>query len=354
MKIAIIGAGNAGCVTALHYHKYLNDAEIDIYHSPNQHPIEKVGLGTLPAIVDLVSSVFGSSWYDNSIDSTFKTGILYEGWGNKHDKFFHSFQMHLMAMHFVPNKLSKAVLESEHFNAIEKTIKEPEKEIDADIIFDCRGRHNRDKSNYETLINPLNSVLLYKKEGRDPDLIYTRTVATPHGWTFVIPNKDSVSYGYLYNDTITSKGDATMDFLNRFDLPKVDDALKFENYMAKDMFVGERTVLNGNHFGFIEPLEATSIGIYISVCRKAWDYIFGHKSQEECNHEMRVKMKEIETFFLWLYHNGSKYDTPFWRYAKSLPFNPDSKFYEMCSDDTVEYVYGNWAQYSFDIFKKHI
>ena len=126
MKIAIIGAGNAGCVTALHYHKYLNDAEIDIYHSPNQHPIEKVGLGTLPAIVDLVSSVFGSSWYDNSIDSTFKTGILYEGWGNKHDKFFHSFQMHLMAMHFVPNKLSKAVLESEHFNAIEKTIKEIE------------------------------------------------------------------------------------------------------------------------------------------------------------------------------------------------------------------------------------
>ena len=162
MKVAIIGAGNAGCVTALHYHKYLDDAEIDIYHSPDQHPIEKVGLGTLPAIVDLVSSVFGSSWYDNSIDSTFKTGILYEGWGNKHDKFFHSFQMHLMAMHFVPNKLSKAVLESEHFNAIEKTIKEPEKEIDADIIFDCRGRHNRDKSNYETLTNPLNSVLLYK------------------------------------------------------------------------------------------------------------------------------------------------------------------------------------------------
>ena len=46
MKIAIVGAGNAGCITALHYHKYLredkivDDYEIDIYHSPDQHPIE--------------------------------------------------------------------------------------------------------------------------------------------------------------------------------------------------------------------------------------------------------------------------------------------------------------------------
>ena len=43
--------------------------------------------------------------------------------------------------------------------------------------------------NYEDLINPLNSVLLSKKFERDNDLIYTKCVATPNGWTFIIPNK---------------------------------------------------------------------------------------------------------------------------------------------------------------------
>ena len=359
MKIAIVGAGNAGSITALHYHKYLredkivDDYEIDIYHSPDQHPIEKVGQGTIPTVVNLISSVFESNWYHNSIDSTFKSGILYEGWGNKNDKFFHPFSMYEMSMHFVPNKLSKTVLESGYFNVIDKTIKEPEKEIDADVIFDCRGRHNRDKSNYDKLINPLDSVLLSKKYERDVDLIYTRCVATPNGWTFVIPNKDSVSYGYLYNSEITTREDAVDDFTSRFDLDYIIDSLKFENYMAKNMFVGERTVLQGNMYGFLEPLEATSLGLYQSICRQAWDYIFGIKSSVYCNHQVRTMMKQIETFLLWLYQHGSKYDTPFWTYAKSLPFNPDAKFYDMCNDSLIEDIYGQWSKYSFDIFKKY-
>ena len=34
-------------------------------------------------------------------------------------------------------------------------------------------------------------------------------------------------------------------------------------------------------------------------------------------------IKEIETFVLWHYQNGSKYESPFWEYVKSIPFNPD-------------------------------
>ena len=181
--------------------------------------------------------------------------------------FFHPFPMTNMSMHYVPQKLSNAVLESGLFKVKQQTINDPEKEIDADMIIDCRGRHNRDKDNYEPLINPLNSALLYRKEGRDPYLHYTRTVATPNGWTFVVPNSDSVSYGYLYNNTITSKEDATEDFLERFELPEIDGDLTFENYIAKNVCVGERTFLNGNRCGFLEPLEATATGFYQNVCQ---------------------------------------------------------------------------------------
>ena len=64
-------------------------------------------------------------------------------------------------------------------------------------------------------------------------------------------------------------------------------------------------------------------------------------------------MKETETFLLWLYGYGSKYDTPFWKYAKSLPFNPDDRFTHMCNDYPNDDVYGQWSQYSFDIVKKY-
>ena len=201
-------------------------------------------------------------------------------------------------------------------------------------------------------------VLLYKKEGRNYDQVYTRTVATPNGWTFVIPNVDSVSYGYLYNNNITSKEDARKDFLDRFELPETDGELIFENYMAKNMFVGERTVLNGNMYGFVEPMEATSLQFYQDLCRQAWDGIFNIKSWDVCNGNIRRVMKEIETFILWHYQYGSKYDTPFWEYAKSLPFYPDERFRELIKNplssreldmaeykkdfDEDKYVYGQW------------
>ena len=364
-KIAIVGAGNAACITALGYHlngKIFNDliGEIEIYHDPNV-PIEKVGQGTQLDETKMIFDVLDLNWYDNPIGATFKTGILYEGWGKKQDKIFHNFYAHEIAMHYEPHKLSKCVLESGYFNVIEKSISDTEKEIDADFIIDCRGRHNRDKSNYNTLINPLNAVLLSRKDGRDPDLNYTRTVTTPNGWTFVIPNKDSVSYGYLYNNTITSDEEAREDFLERFNLSEIDDSLTFENYIAKNIFVGKRTVLNGNACGFVEPMEATSISFFDDVAGYTWDYIFGIISPDRANYYTKKLMKEIETFILWHYQFGSKYDTPFWEYAKSLPFYPDERFRKLIKnplslresemkESEKDLVYGQWATPSMRIW----
>jgi|TARA_B100000131_G_scaffold319863_1_gene366612 tryptophan halogenase len=344
-RIAIVGAGNAGSITALYIHnEILEDKEILLYHSPNDHPIEKVGQGTVNPILELIHESLGCNWYDNPLEATIKTGILYEGWGKKQDKIFHPFSMHEVAAHFVPEKLSKAVLESGLVNVIEKTIDNPEEEIDADMIFDCRGRHNRDSANYDTLINPLNSVLLAHKEGKDPDLTYTRTVATPNGWTFIIPNLHSVSYGYLYNDTITSTQVAREDFMNRFRIYQDSLPLSFENYVAKNMFVGERTILQGNMYGFLEPMESTSINLCTHLCEQAFN-----KDRIEGNNIMRRIVKELETFILWHYQFGSKYNTPFWEYAKSLPFNPDNKFKSIVDGSSNEY--GFWQEESFKNWK---
>ena len=267
-KIAIIGAGNAGCLTALHYLRYSNPNkdEIVIYHDPDT-PIERVGQGTVLPPTELIGEGLGINWDHNPIDATIKTGFMYEGWGKKKEKIFHDFKLHEVACHYVPKKLSDDVLQSGKVKVVEKKVDDPEEEIDADYIFDCRGSVDRNPDDYTYLVNPLNSVLLYNKPGPDPSLLYTRAVATPNGWTFIIPNKNSLSYGYLYNNTITSKEDAMSDFLERFELPEIDGELFFYNYVAKNIFVGERTVLNGNKCFFLDPLEATATDFYHSVCK---------------------------------------------------------------------------------------
>ena len=358
-KIAIIGAGNAGCLTALHYYYhlkqsgYLDKFEIEIYHSPKHYPIEKVGQGTNLPPSELIADALNINWYNNSIGATFKSGILYEGWGKKQDKIFHPFKWNDMGIHFVPKKLSEVVLTSGLFKVSEKVITNPEKEIDSPIIFDCRGRNSRNLDNYEQLINPLNSVLLSKKRYRDPDLIYTRSVATPNGWTFVIPNQDSVSYGYLYNQVITTKEDASKDFLNRFELDSVDDELYFNSYVAKNFIVGDRTILQGNMYGFIEPLEATALCLYHRLCRYAWDGIFKNIPFNICNQNIKNEMVKIQNFILWHYQFGSKYDTPFWEYAKSLPFNPDQGFYDVANGKLDE-EYGQWEHWNFENWKNGV
>lgn len=364
-KISIVGAGIGGIATAVAlnmfskmYNIYDSREKIDIYYDPNVS-IEKVGQGSTVGFVnDLIGNI-GSVWIDNKINATPKTGALYEGWGKKNDIIYNPFAGTAIALHYQPNLLSEAVLNSNCFNAIEKSVDNLD-DIDADYIFDCRGKHLNQDKDYYTLVNPLNSVLIGRKEDRDYTLHYTKCVATPDGWCFVIPNIDSVSYGYMYNNTITSKEEATKNFCNLFDL-EVKFDLNFKNYVAKNMWHDDRVILNGNRYAFIEPLEATSVGIYRELTFEAIKYIFEGVPKEVVNKNILDEVKEVQTFILWHYQYGSKYDTPFWDYAKSLPFNEDAKFKNMLnyaisnSDvkiaaDTIRHSslnYGQWTPYNF-------
>lgn len=348
-KIAIIGAGNAACATALCLYQQVSHLidKITIYYDPST-PIEIVGQGTIINFPFYISKVLGIDWYsdNNIIKATYKGGVLYENWGKKKDKIFNPFPLDSTGIHFVPNLLSKVVLECGLFDVVEKNITDPEKEIDSDYIFDCRGKNNRDPELYEELINPLNHVILSRSLEPDLKLNYTRCVATPNGWTFVIPNQDSVSYGYLFNHEITSLKDASNNFVEMFNvIPGTD--FSFDNYIAKSCFYGNRTILNGNRLSFLEPLEATSIAFYLTVAEESLGYIFENKDKKYYNKRIRDEMYKIQNFILWHYQYGSKYSTPFWNYAKSLPFNPDSEFHSL-----IEYA-KSASSYECRDSKKH-
>ena len=94
--------------------------------------------------------------------------------------------------------------------------------------------------------------------------------------------------------------------------------------------------MNGNRLSFLEPLEATSTGFYENVAITALGHIARGVDKERCSNQIRKEILEIQNFVLWHYQFGSKFDTPFWEYAKSLPFDPGSQF-----NKVIEYSMNN-------------
>ena len=354
MKISVVGAGNAGCFTALNFGwttRKNKDIEVELIHDPNKNS-ERVGQATLPDALILLHNSMRFDWYNNFMHATPKAGILYEGWG-KRDKWFHGFPRNQMAMHYCPWEMQKTVLESGHFKVKEGNV-DP-KDVDADYVFDCRGKPD-DESQYENLTNPINACILGKPNFDTTDALWSRHVATPDGWTFVIPtNSSSPSHdycvGYLYNNKITTKEIAEYNMLEMFDV-EVTKHITFKSYVAKNPIEDGRIFKNGNRLFFLEPLESTSLEAYLSWTREIIDFFNGVKTLEQCGDNIRKHLFQCQNFVLWHYQFKSKYNTPFWDYAESISHFEDQEFDDMLANiytrgDEKYLNYSQWGKWNF-------
>ena len=369
MKISVVGAGNAGSFTALHWAWYTRDldVEVELIYNPETPP-ERVGQATLLDPPHLLWAATGFNWYNNNIHATFKSGILYEGWGKKNEKVFHPFPADTMAMHYCPWEMQKSILNTKLFKIKEDEVSNLN-DIDTDYIFDCRGKPN-DFTDYEELKNPVNSAILGKPNWNTTEAFWSRHVATPDGWTFVIPTHESspshdYCVGYCYNDNITTKEEAEKNFLSMFDV-EIKKHVSFKNYIAKQPVINDRIFLNGNRLFFLEPLESSSTQIYMEWSRAIFDSLILNNDTLK-NKEFLVKnyIKKTQNFVLWHYQFGSKYYTPFWKYAKTLAFEDEVfdsflKYAKGCDNkqiipsshggNTPHHTYSQWIPFSFKIW----
>jgi len=103
-KITILGRGNAGCLSAMHFYKYRGTKnkpiEIEMIYDPEIAPVP-TGQGTLPEFSKLLWTCFGTSTF-KGIPMKIKTGIMYENWGTKKDKFLHEFPLGTYGLHISP------------------------------------------------------------------------------------------------------------------------------------------------------------------------------------------------------------------------------------------------------------
>ena len=370
-KIVVVGGGNAGCLTALHYgwHSRKNDAiSVELIYNPDVKP-EPVGQATLVDPPALLYATTRTNWMNNPIHATMKSGILYEGWGKKQDVITNPFPMDRMGMHYCPCEMQELVLKTGLFKVTEGDV-DP-KDIDADLVFDCRGTPDdiSPQNGYRELVNPTNAAILAKPNWNTLECTYSRHVATPDGWTFIIPtHPESPSYeysvGYCYNSNITSKEDAEKNFLDQFDV-EITQHKEYKSYIStKPVDDDGRIFLNGNRLCFLEPLESTGAQIYMDWASVVGESVFLKKNSiEEGVSSLKGYIYQIERYIHWHYQFGSKYDTPFWDYAKSLKltnYEPNFDKVARWSDETSwddimvpEYggigdiKYGQWSPISF-------
>ena len=322
MKVAIIGKGLAGILTAMAWKAHYPATEIEIYYDPFS-PIEPVGSGSWPNMLDLITEFQTTnpecwpSWREADWDQTVKTGICYKGWGKD---WFHDFGMNRVAMHFDPKKFCDDM--ARNFKCIPKRVGY---NIDADFIYDCGGSpfSGRECSSeswdrYTLLQNPLNRVLLAETDPYSSVYCTTDSIATKDGWTFVIPLQSRTSVGYMFNSDITSDNEALDNFGEQFGEHKLLGFRSFHNYMAKNPVIDGRIFMNGNKYFFIEPLEATSVTGYMVWIERTLRYIMEGANLKDMVEDNQRDIQENANFLLYHYAHGSEFDTPFWDYAKGL------------------------------------
>lgn len=335
MKIAVLGVGTAGLTSLAHCLAHLDNSWTVYSISDPSTPILGIGESTTPMIPGQLynGARFNLMQDAGELDATVKYGVKYVGWREK--DFFSNILPPNHAIHFNNFKLKEfcfnrfASLWGSKFSTIYGKILQVYNKSDSvsvqvdesiqefDYVIDCRG-YPEDYSDY-VVSNaiPVNHCLVHTVN-KPGTWTWTYHVAHRNGWMFGIPLQTRQGWGYLYNDTITTREDAESDIAERFNL-KVEELnlreFKFKTYYAKK-FIDGRIVKNGNRALFFEPMEALSGNFYGTLMRAFMSYLAGDINEYHFNTSLTHEAQDIENFICFMYHGGSTYDSKFWNNTK--------------------------------------
>ena len=335
MKIAVVGTGTAG-ILSLSFLLAYPTSPIEVYsiHNPKK-PILGVGESTSTQIPTTLYDAINFSLLEDSqeLDATLKLGVKFSDWREK------DFYAHITpvsyGIHFDNQSLKEFAFKRfeelyDNFHIIHGNVDKIESKDNKSLVFldgdkvaifdyviDCGG-YPDDYADYNICkYISLNSCLVHNTKPQKFN--YTHHRATPNGWMFGIPLQSRQSWGYLYNDTITSKEESVSNFKTYFDDIEESNLkeFKFKSYSAKQFFDG-RVLKNGNRAFFYEPIEAFSGFMYQSILKFFCEYLYCGISLEKMNENIGHIANNIELATCFIYHGGSIYDTPYWNYAKNI------------------------------------
>ena len=353
-KIAVVGAGTAGSLAAASVSRLHPERDHELHHIYDSRiPIIGVGEGSWPSLVRELQqlSQLPHETVQQRLNGTRKFGSRFEGWGRRRQDFVHYFtpQHVAYAYHLSADLMAdllRASTRARHIDARVTAITkvdggaqvqfEGRESERYDLVFDARGypRQLDPQEHIDISFIPTNCAAIRRGPPvvkappnapvREP--MYTRAVARPHGWVFVIPLTVHTSYGYVFNKDVSDLDAVEADFDELLAEEGVSDfekraVIPFPNFVRRRIYDGA-VVRVGNAAAFMEPLEATAIRLAQLQIAMVLRMRF-HRPAEYVQSDAPVINRFLVTdalaaglFVGWHYCCGSKYDSAFWRNAR--------------------------------------
>jgi hypothetical protein len=335
-KIAVIGAGSAGLLTAAHLTAWLDKSwQVVAIHNPAKK-ILGIGESTNGQFISVLErgTNFSLAHPEDlaALDATIKYGSKFVNW--RKQSWVNPLLSGNIAIHFNNRRLKDFVFERlaqlwpDQFSVLEGDVKElqnyrdhvtlrtDEGTHDFDFVVDCMGTPSSFDGYTMSDCTIVDRCRIHTVEGYEYEP-YTDHIATRDGWMFGVPLKGYKTYGYLYSSAITKTEDAEAEMMRLMGTPKLeagnyDAHYSFRCYYANDLISG-RVCKNGNKALFFEPLLANSMFLYIYAARLIYDYIVKSEDPGRCNGRFVKAVQEMEDVISYYYQGGSTFETEFWK-----------------------------------------
>lgn len=212
--------------------------------------------------------------------------------------------------------------------------------VEADLFIDCTGFaglliDKTLKTPYEDWSHwlPCNSAVPLQTESIEPAKPYVTCTAHQAGWQWHIPLQHRVGNGNVFCSDFMSDEQATQHLLNNVKGKVLTEprVIKYKTGRRK-LFWNRNCVALGLSSGFVEPLESTSIYMFMNgIVRLMKMFPFNGVTQQsidEYNKQSIAELENIRDFIILHYHATSREDSEFWRYCKNMSV-PDSLSHRM-------------------------
>jgi tryptophan halogenase len=212
---------------------------------------------------------------------------------------------------------------------ISSLVLESGRRIDGDFFIDCSGFSSRLLgkelgAEYVSFADALlcdRAVVGGWERTDEPYHPFTTAETMDAGWSWRIEHDDLINRGYVFSTRFLSEDEAIAEFRRKN--PKLGDvrSVPFPGGAHRETWIGNVIAL-GNAAGFVEPLEATAIGM---ICDGVLNTIRVFQAsgcapmpaqRHQFNQMIYRNWTIIRDFLALHYKYNTRLDTPFWKTAR--------------------------------------
>jgi tryptophan halogenase len=159
--------------------------------------------------------------------------------------------------------------------------------------------------------------------GAEPILPYTTCETMDAGWSWQIEHEHFINRGYVYSSAFITDEEARAELLRKNSkiLPDKTRIVRFRSGRTSRMWVANVCAI-GNANGFVEPLEATALGVIaaqsvsLASCLEDSELRPAQTTRDIANRYVNKVWDDVRDFLALHYRFNTRFDTPFWRHCR--------------------------------------